>query len=559
MFCSKEFHAMEFVEFIKTPKVDNVVLHKRYQPRVEGTLCLTGHHLILSSRKTNTEELWLLHSNIDAIEKKLIGSMGQLTIKCKNFKVIQLDIPNVDDCLNVVSSIESLSNIETISMMYPFFYRPMSTEKTENGWEAYLPEIEFNKMDKDVWRLSTVNQSYQVCKTYPHAVVVPKTITDDMLKQSASFRHGGRFPVLSYYHKSNKTSLLRSSQPLTGQSDKRCKDDEKLLNACLDTSHRGYIIDTRSQNASLASRTKGGGFESESNYSQWRRINKPLEKYSNLQESFVKLLEACRDRGCSMDKWLTRLESCSWLDHVKELLTTSCLTAQCVDKEGACVLVHGSEGLDATLQITSLAQVILDPDCRTMRGFQALIEREWIQAGHPFTSRCYKSAFNPAKFKFVGPVFLLFLDCVHQIHEQFPCSFEFSDRFLIFLFEHAYASQYGTFLCNNDAERMKVKLPTKTMSLWSYVNKPNILETFLNPLYQPNNAVLWPSVAAQSLTLWSSLFQRWELDSRPFDDAYMEIGKIREQDKTLKSQVQWLRRELAELQKEALHRGLISE
>lgn len=49
------------------------------------------------------------------------------------------------------------------------------------------------------------------------------------------------------------------------------------------------------------------------------------------------------------------------------------------DREGASVLVHGTEGTDSTLQVTSLAQIILDPTCRTIRGFQGLVEREWLQ------------------------------------------------------------------------------------------------------------------------------------------------------------------------------------
>lgn len=48
-------------------------------------------------------------------------------------------------------------------------------------------------------------------------------------------------------------------------------------------------------------------------------------------------------------------------------------------REEACVLVHGAEGTDTTLLVTALAQVILDPDCRTLVGFQHLLEREWIQ------------------------------------------------------------------------------------------------------------------------------------------------------------------------------------
>lgn len=43
------------------------------------------------------------------------------------------------------------------------------------------------------------------------------------------------------------------------------------------------------------------------------------------------------------------------------------------------MLVHGTEGADSTLQVTSLAQIILDPACRTIRGFQGLVEREWLQ------------------------------------------------------------------------------------------------------------------------------------------------------------------------------------
>lgn len=51
-------------------------------------------------------------------------------------------------------------------------------------------------------------------------------------------------------------------------------------------------------------------------------------------------------------------------------------------------------------------------------------------------------------------MFLLFLDCVWQILHQFPCSFEFNEHFLVTLFEHAYASQFGTFLGNNENERL---------------------------------------------------------------------------------------------------------
>lgn len=146
-----------------------------------------------------------------------------------------------------------------------------------------------------------------------------------------------------------------------------------------------------------------------------------------------------------MDKWLSRLESCQWLSHIKETLNCACLVAQCVDQENAAVLLHGADGLDSTLAVTSLAQVILSPDSRTVHGFEALVEREWIQAGYPFVQRHKQSALSNtvARTRENAPTFLLFIDCVWQILQQFPCSFEFNESFLLQLARHSYCSQFG--------------------------------------------------------------------------------------------------------------------
>ena len=114
--------------------------------------------------------------------------------------------------------------------------------------------------------------------------------------------------------------------------------------------------------------SKGSGFEIESHYPQWRRIHKPIERRNSLLDSLSKLIEGCLDTGSSMDKWLSRLESSQWLSHVKETLNCACLVAQCIDQESAAVLLHGGEGLDSTLAVSALAQVILSPDSRTVHG-----------------------------------------------------------------------------------------------------------------------------------------------------------------------------------------------
>jgi len=45
------------------------------------------------------------------VEKRLTGSSGILTLKCKDFQTLKLEIPTADDCLNIAASMESLSNI----------------------------------------------------------------------------------------------------------------------------------------------------------------------------------------------------------------------------------------------------------------------------------------------------------------------------------------------------------------------------------------------------------------------------------------------------------------
>ena len=138
---------------------------------------------------------------------------------------------------------------ENQTLHYPFFYQPAYTVELENGWTAFRPEIEFSKlvMSQDDWRISYVNKDFTACQTYPSAVVVPKAVDDDVLLAAASFRIGGRFPVLSYRHEGGAV-IMRSSQPHSGPNVKRCREDEKLLNSVLKPGMRGYIIDTRHQN-----------------------------------------------------------------------------------------------------------------------------------------------------------------------------------------------------------------------------------------------------------------------------------------------------------------------
>lgn len=536
---------MEFAELIKTPKVDNVILHRPRHPPTEVVLCITSHHMILSSRNNRDDELWVLHVAVDSLERRQTNIQNSLIIKCKNWKIIQLDIKNQEDLKSVADSIDWLSNLDDSRLFYPFYYRPMF-DIIEDGWQTFALEREYQKMLQatDDWRISNANANFKLCSTYPETILVPRAITDDNLIKVAQFRCLGRFPVLSYLHKPNKAVIVRSGQPMIGPSNKRCKDDEKLMNTIIGNK-RGYIIETRTQNIAQLAKTKGGGHESEAYYPLLRRVHRPIDRHNVLTDLLHKLIEACQDKNGSTEKWLQK--SSNWMRHIQDILTCACLIAQCIDHEGASVLVHGSEGMDSTLQVCSLAQIILDPDCRTVQGFEALIEREWLQAGHPFATRCKHSAFAPAgntDKKEHSPVFLLFLDCVYQIMHQFQFSFEFNEDFLILLLDHAYGSEFGTFLGNCPKEREEYAFSTRTTSLWSYVNRPNILQKYLNPLYEPNDEAIWPSVASQSIELWESVYLRWSIDFTSKIKAKQRLEVIRIRQKELRAKADLLQRRL---------------
>ncbi|ENN72916.1 hypothetical protein YQE_10484, partial [Dendroctonus ponderosae] len=548
---------MEFAELITTPKLDGVILHSPFHEPIDGTLCITGHHLILSTRKENVQELWLLIQAIDSIEKKQPpGSSqngGTIVLKCKDFRQLQLDIPTSYDFHNVYTSIERLSNLDRAELSYPFFYRPMYP-LLEDGHTLFKPETEFAKLlATDQWRISHVNRNYSVCKSYSSVWIVHKSVDDNTLMAAASYREGGRIPLLSYRH-DNGTVLLRSSQPLVGNSGKRSRPDEKILDAVAVKDKKGFIFDTRSTGLAGHCKGKGGGTEPDMHYAQWQKIHKNLDKLvkcdGSVQDHFSKLIEACHDTSISTDKWLQRLENCHWLTHIQSVLSAACLVAQCLDKDESNVLVHGSSGLDATLLVTSVTQVVLNPDCRTVRGLQALIEREWLQAGHPFQLRNARFCYSNAKAKNQQPTFLLFLDCIHQLHYQFPYSFEFTTQMLILIFENSYFSNFGTFIGNNEQERQEMRLAETTTSFWSYLNRPDVITNFLNPMYEPNKAAIWPSIAPVSLVLWRELYLRWVIDPKHQRTAAQKADDLIQNDKNLRTKAIRMRKQLMDLQKE---------
>lgn len=108
----------------------------------------------------------------------------------------------------------------------------------------------------------------------------------------------------------------------------------------------------------------------------------------------------------------------------------------------------------------------------------------------------------------------------------------------------------GTFLGNCEADRKDLNLHKMSTSLWSYLNRPDILTSVLNPMYEPNKAAIWPSVAPVSLVLWNELYLRWVIDQTQNKKAMTKMQNLIQNDKNLRSKVIKLRRQLVDLHKE---------
>jgi len=73
-----------------------------------------------------------------------------------------------------------------------------------------------------------------------------------------------------------------------------------------------------------------------------------------------------------------------------------------------------------------LSQLMIDPYYRTLEGFIVLIEKEFHSFGHRFMERAFGISEGSQK---KSPTFLQFIDCVFQLKNQFPNSFEFNNAF----------------------------------------------------------------------------------------------------------------------------------
>ncbi|KAM9989230.1 hypothetical protein ACTFIY_005258 [Dictyostelium cf. discoideum] len=508
---------------------------------IKGSLYLTNFQIIFYGYTTKNEP-YVKHFSLHTIsklikngKKKQGGEFSyRLNFICKDYRIHSISFDKSNSSLkDVRGCIEQYqSTSPTTLFCYNLRQEYTRLELVGLGWTLYSARDEYARMGvpSPDWRVSDANYNYFICDSYPGLMGVPESITDEQLKSVAQFRSKGRIPVLSYRHWSNKCSITRCSQPMVGIGGNRSTEDENLLNSIRMTSTAGsgssssssgssssgnkenssdrtlYILDCRPYANAVGNRAKGAGWEILNNYPGCTLEFLNIANIHSMRHSLWKIKDAAVSSIDKEDGWFNQLESSGWFGHIKLVIQGATRLAKLIHLQHHNVLVHCSDGWDRTSQLVSLAELLLDPYFRTIRGFQILIEKEWLSFGHKFAQRCGQVHGKDESEQ--SPILYQFIEACYQIIHQFPSKFEFNANFLKTILYHSYSGKYGNFLFNTEKERVQNHIYGKTISLWAEMD--GNLKEYINPLYQPTGIkerdVIFPDCSIKRFKVWKQLY-----------------------------------------------------
>ncbi|XP_030631142.1 myotubularin-related protein 3-like [Chanos chanos] len=560
---------------LKSPVLEEEHLQVPFSPlhgeRVEYAGRMEGAVIAMSSYRLHIKfKESIVNVPLQLVESVECRDLTQLHVVCKDCKVIRCQFGSAEQCQDWLRRLTAV--VRPPSRLEELFSFAFHTEEREGHGEMcragehvrwrFQREVERMAFHThDAWRVTDINRNFRLCASYPEQLLVPAWVTDKELENVAAFRSWKRFPAVVYRHQRTGAVIGRCGQPEVSWWGWRNADDERLVQsiakACtMDTKadktlangfcsqhhtnstqpnsdpvlangnvgaepvetppQKLLILDARSYAAAVANRAKGGGCECPEYYPNCEVVFMSMANIHSIRKSFQSLRALCAQVP-DPTNWLSALEGTKWLQHLSLLLKAALLVVNATDQDGRPVLVHCSDGWDRTPQIVALSKLLLDPFYRTTEGFQVLVETEWLDFGHKFADRCGHGE-NADDANERCPVFLQWLDCVHQLQRQFPCSFQFNEAFLVKLVQHTYSCLFGTFLCNSAKEREEHRVQENTCSVWSLLHPSN--RAFQNILYSPHSeTVLHPVCHVRNLMLWSAVYLPNSAPSTPSDDA----------------------------------------
>ncbi|KAI1889630.1 hypothetical protein AGOR_G00164930 [Albula goreensis] len=389
--------------------------------------------------------------------QKLKFSPTELIVYCKDFRIVRFrfDEAGPESAKKVCLAIAHYSHPADPQLLFGFEYTGKrhhgpsgdQVNGADHGSGPQTPlfdrssdwDREIKRTGASEWRVCSLNEGYSVSPSLPEYFVVPVSLADQDLKQCSGFFTAQRLPLWCWNHH-NGSALVRMAS-IRDPAQQR-KLDQRICNA-VTKSHpkRGDVLKSD--------------------------LDKSLPSIQDIQTAFVRLRQICIIEPFeeSEEKWLSSMESSRWLEYVRAFLKHSSEVVYILEGRQASVILQEDEGRDLSCVVSSLVQLMLDPHFRSLTGFQSLVQKEWVMAGYRFLDRCNHLKKNS---KEESPLFLLFLDCVWQLLNQYPAAFEFTETYLTVLGDSMWIPVFSTFLFNcarQHAEHRRDSSQSKSLSV----------------------------------------------------------------------------------------------
>lgn len=377
---------------------------------------------------------------------------------------------------SLISSFDESRTVTPLALLWQLLSRqfaydyPATWSRTDCYW------FEKNRS----LRITQVNENKQICKTLPCTFVTLKPyLTDVNLQQNVSNRlKAQRVPVATF----STYGTYVSSPTADRFRTKLMPSKERVL-------LRSGMLD------------KDVAYAMVQAFSPIRILQTSdlMIDLNHLLHVYVKLRRICFPYA-NATRFFSHVGK--WLKIVGKVLSVCHNLCKLICNESSLLLMEDEDN-QWNIVISCLIQLILDPKKRTVAGFNALLAKEWVHL-NGLAAR----AVTDRSTVIHHVLFVLFLDCVHQLRFQCPDHFEFTSLYLIRCFDLA---------CDFSAEAQTLKQRLDSSNdeslLFSDLTIDQIM-FFYNPRYDSTFATMQQlqiSSDVLSLQFWRTFYLRWFL------------------------------------------------
>ena len=299
-------HNLRYVifDFFHTEKADgrrpSIIKNQQWE--------MSGTHLSESTK--NAKHVSLGASNVARILETDI--LDHVWMDDPHFN-LNYRLPPLSEDLE--SSIRPLANIHTQYFSSDQIDKLQKSNRLESpsfrdfdGWKIHQWENEIDRLHEasSFFRVSSINEKFELSRTYPAFIIVPRPITDSTLEVAAKYRSKHRLPAVVWAF--GPICLARAAQPMPGVWGSYSKEDEDLIAAFKpdrswldsrfgnDDSYRRRVLEQRPRIAmydarpkmnAVSNKTKGGGSENKIRYSESSLVFLNIPNIHAVRNAFI--------------------------------------------------------------------------------------------------------------------------------------------------------------------------------------------------------------------------------------------------------------------------------